>query len=164
MRESLAGIYIERYHGLLRHAAECLLFDWSEAAKIAEAAWKLLEAKRDKIEAEAARHGPEDHHGILLGAVCGTITNLIVDRRRDLGYDPPKSEAGIRAFVTVLEFSQEWASDQRAQRAELAERINSLPPTFREAMHTWLACRRLDPATGVRVRVGLQLLNRRRAA
>lgn len=164
MRESLAGIYIERYHGLLRHAAECLLWDWSEAAKLAEAAWRLLEAKRHKIEAEAARYQDHEHYnGVLLGAVCGTITNLIVDRRRELGYDPPKSEAGIRAFVTVLEFSQEWAADQRARRAELAERINALPPTLREALHTWLADRRLDPAMGARVRVGLKLLNRRAA-
>ena len=163
MRESLASIYIESYHGLLCQVSESLLWDWSEAAKLAEAAWKLLEAKRDKIEAEAARHVPEDHNGILLGAVCGTITNLIVDRRRELGYDPPKSEAGIRAFVTVLEFSREWAADQRARRAELAARINALPPTFREAMHVWLADRRLDPAMGARVRVGLKLLNRRAA-
>lgn len=83
--------------------------------------------------------------GVQRGCICGHRTRLVVAYKKAKGLCPP-----------------------RAERAKLAERINTLPPTLREAMHAWLALdlgeNLTDPAKAVRARIGLTLLGRRKVA
>ena len=158
--ETLAVVYAEHYDRLLSHSAELLLWDWREAAKIADEARSRLEARRAEIEANAARHG----YGVLLGAVCGTFTRLAVKRKQALGYDPPETEAGIQSAVEILEMSEEWAAAERAERDELLARIDTLPVVLRAPATLWLDDSPVPESLGWYVRVALGLLGRRKAA
>jgi hypothetical protein len=165
IRETLADVYAERYHGLLEHVAKMMLHDWREAVKIAEEASSRLEARRAEIEARAARYeSREDHRGVLHGAISGTFTRVAVERKRALGYIPPECEEGIRAALEILEMSEEWAAGQRAERAELAERIETLPAVLREPCRLWLNDEEIPESLGWYVRQALTLLGRRRVA
>ena len=151
MPETLASLRAERHHRLLSHTARQLLFDWRAAAEIMEQTWKKAADNLHQFDPALAN----------LGAwVCCIRDRLTSDYVDANGYTAPLTDDQIR----LLDLSEEEATAIRERRAGLAERINTLPPTLREAAHTWLAGRPIDPATGVRVRVGLQLLNRRRAA
>lgn len=163
--ETLADVYAEQYHGLLEHVAKLMLWDWREAVKIAEEARSRLEARRAEIEASAARYQDHEHYyGVLLGAVCGTSTRVAIEHQRALGYIPPECEEGIRAAIEILEMSEEWAAKQRAERAELAERIETLPAVLREPCRLWLDDEEIPESLGWYVRQGLTLLGRRRVA
>ena len=163
--ETLADVYAEQYHGLLEHVAKLMLWDWREAAKIAEEARSRLDARRAEIEARAARYEDHEHyHGVLLGAMSGTFTRVAVDHQRTLGYIPPECEAGIQSAVENFGMSEEWAAKHRAERAELTERIESLPAVLREPCRLWLAHEEIPESLGWYVRQGLTLLGRRRVA
>lgn len=164
-RETLTDVYTEHYERLLTHSSKLMLWDWREAVKIAEEARSRLEARRDELEARAAKY--EDHahyHGVLLGAVSGTFTRVAVERRKALGFDPPETESGIRAAVEILEMSEEWAAAESTKRAELLARIETLPAVLREPCRLWLDDEEVSESLGWYVRQGLTLLGRRKAA
>lgn len=151
MPETLASLRAERHHRLLCHTARQLLFDWRAAAEIMEKTWQQAADNLHRYDPALAN----------LGAwVCCIRDRLTSDYVDANGYTAPLTDDQIR----LLDLSEGEAAAIRERRAELTAEINTLPPTLREALHVWLACRPIDPATGVRVRVGLKLLNRRRAA
>ena len=164
-RETLADVYSEHYEHHLTHSSKLMLWDWREAVKIAEEARSRLEARRDELEARAAKY--EDHahyHGVLLGAVSGTFTRVAIERRKALGFDPPETEAGIQSAVEILGMSEEWAAAERAERTELLARIETLPVVLREPCRLWLDDENVPESLGWYVRQGLLLLGRRKAA
>lgn len=165
MRKTLADVYADQHDRQLRHVARYLFWDWQEAAQIAREARERLEAKREKIEAEAAKYDdPKYHDGVLRGAVSWAFTQLLLDRREALGYKPPEIEEGIRTGLEILELGEEWAAAERAERAELLGRIDTLPAALREPMGLWLDDQPIPESLGWSVRQGLTLLGRRRAA
>jgi len=117
-----------------------------------------------------------DHHRLL----CHTARHLLWDwrgaakimaevwaiaERNAHRYDPTPGPPS--AFVCCIrdrltyEYMDANGLFPPEECAELAARINNeLPPSLREACHTWLADRPIDAVTGVRVRVGLKLLGR----
>lgn len=163
--ETLADVFAEHHDRLLHHVAKLMLHDWREAVKIAEEARSRLDARRAEIEANAARYQDhENYYGVLLGAVCGTFTRVAVQRRRAFGFDPPECEEGIQSAVEILGMSEEWAAAKRAELAELAERIETLPAVLREPCRLWLGDEEIPESLGWYVRQGLTLLGRRRVA
>lgn len=100
----------------------------------------------------------------MLGAVSGTFTRVAVEHQRAMGYIPPACEAGIQSAVENFGMSEEWAAKQRAERAELTERIESLPAVLREPCRLWLDHEEIPESLGWYVRQCLTLLGRRKAA
>lgn len=167
MRETVIDVYDKHYDHYLRNAATIMLWDWRAAAEIVAQAKATLLAKRDMIEADAGRYEKdEDHYGVLLGAVGGTVVKTAVDRARALGYSPPLCEIDIKMFYEDPNFSlePENAAAERAERAELAERIETLPTVLREPMRLWLADEEIPESLGWHVRTGLTLFGRRKVA
>ena len=161
MLDTLNDVHSEVCEHHRQAVAQILLWDWRTAGQIAEEAWQRLQAKRDVIEAAAAKYqSREDQSGVIRGAITDAYQSPAIDLAIALGYLPPDCEIGIAA----LELSDEQAAAVRAERAELAQRIETLPITLREPMRLWLDDEEIPESLGWYVRQGLTLLGQRRAA
>lgn len=151
-RETLASLRAAEHYHMLRKTAEELLWDWSAAEEIMRQTWAKAEANFDQFDPELRPLASWVWNNIRL--------RLVMDYCKANGYWAPLTEQDAQL---LYDDQPEEIAAIRAERGALIKRINALPPTFREALHAWLRGRSVDPATGVRVRVGLKLLNRRAA-
>ena len=149
--ETLAETYAQHYDFSLRCTARNLLWDWRAAANI-------MQQVKTEAEARLPEYNPE--LSSLGGWLACMRDRLTFDRVQACGYLPPTREDEIE----LLDLSDEQATAVRAERAELAQRIETLPVVLREPMRLWLDSEDVPESLGWYVRQGLTLLGQRRAA
>ena len=153
--QTLAETYAQHYDFSLRCTAWKLLWDWRAAANIMQ---------QVKAEAEARLHEYNPELSSLGGWLACMRDRLTFDRVQACGYLPPTREFDIAADLKDGYVSEDDAAAIRAERAELAQRIETLPITLREPMRLWLDREEIPESLGWYVRQGLTLLGQRRAA
>ena len=134
MLETLAALRDTKQEAMLAKTAGRLLWDWRAAAGIMAQTWA-------KAEAKLHRHNP---------ALRPLLSWVNVIR--------------IRLVIEAVKANGYMAPTERAERAELARRIETLPITLREPMRLWLNSEDVPESLGWYVRQGLTLLGQRRAA